>query len=402
MTIAYLNYDENTLESHPMQKPAKEFINKEAIGGLVLIGATILALIINNVGFSTFYDHFLNLRFSVQLGNYGLSKPALLWINDGLMSVFFFVIGLELKREFLTGHLRDIRQVILPATAAIGGVVVPVIFYLVLTHGHSDYAKGWAIPMATDIAFALGIMSLFSSRISREMKLFLLTLAIIDDLMAIVVIAIFHSHSLSWYSLMIAGICIVTLIILNLIKVKHFVPYLVVGLILWTCVLKSGVHATLAGVIFAFFIPMQGRNNKPLVSTLEHDLHPFVAYIILPLFAFANAGINFSNFTLHSFTNAIPLGIVLGLVLGKPIGITLFTFITQKLTKAKMAISWLDVLIIGFFAGIGFTMSLFIASLSFGNNIYWLDLSRLGILSASVIAALTASLLTIFYKKKLQ
>lgn len=382
-----------------MAKSGGDFINKESIGGLMLLAATIVALIISNTPLNLYYKKLLSLHFSVLFEGYGVSKPILLWINDGLMTLFFFTIGLELKRECISGHLRDIRNVILPTMAAIGGVIVPVIIFLISNRHHSEFSHGWAIPMATDIAFALGIMSLYSHRISRQMKVFLLTLAIIDDLIAIIVIAIFHHHGLSLYSLLIAGIAIVILLILNLANVRRIAPYILVGLILWLSVLKSGVHATLAGVILALFIPMEDKQGKPLLKSLEDDLHPMIAFVVLPLFAFGNAGVEFYHFKWESFVHSVPLGIILGLLLGKPIGVTLFTFITQKITRANLMMSWLDVLIIGCFAGIGFTMSLFIASLAFGSDAYLLDLCRLGILVGSLCSVALASFFTAFHKR---
>jgi NhaA family Na+:H+ antiporter len=381
------------------QQSSREFISKESIGGLMLIAATIVALIISNTPLKSAYQHLLGMRFSVMIESHGLSKPLLLWINDGLMTIFFFVIGLELKRECLTGHLREVKNVILPVMAAIGGVVLPIIIFLLLNFYQPQYHKGWAIPMATDIAFALGIMSLYSHRVSKEMKIFLLTLAIIDDLIAIVVIGIFHSHSLSWYSLLIAGICVCLLLIINRAGVKRLTPYFLIGLILWVSVLKSGVHATLSGVILAFFIPLEGKKKEPILKNLEDDLHPVVAFIVLPVFAFANAGIEFYRFSWNSFYHSIPLGIMFGLLIGKPLGVLSFTYITQKITRVKMLTSWLDIAIIGSFAGIGFTMSLFIASLAFGENAYVLDLCRLGILLGSILSIVLASFLIAFHKR---
>lgn len=385
-----------------MQRSIGEFINKESIGGLMLLVATIIALIVSNSSLYHFYQRILSIHFSISLGSYGLRKPVLLWINDGLMAVFFFVIGLELKRECINGHLKDIKNVILPMMGAIGGVVVPVIIFSLANFHQLNYQKGWAIPMATDIAFALGIMSLFSHRISRTMKIFLLTLAIIDDLMAIIVIAIFHTAHLSWYSLLIAGICICVLAALNLGGVKRTAPFLIVGLILWVSVLKSGVHATLAGVVLAMFIPMKGENDKPLLKNLEDDLHPTVAFVVLPLFAFANAGIHFENFTWNNLVHSLSLGILLGLWIGKPLGVFLFTYITQKITRVKLGMSKLDLAIIGCFSGIGFTMSLFIGSLSFGNEPELLNLARMGILLGSLFSMIAASLLTAFHKRDVQ
>lgn len=381
------------------QKSSNEFINKESIGGLMLLAATIIALVVSNSSFHSKYQHILSIHFAISLGSYGLSKPVLLWINDGLMTLFFFVIGLELKRECVSGHLRQPQNVLLPMMAAIGGVIVPVIIFSIANHHQPEYQKGWAVPMATDIAFALGIMSLFSRRISREMKVFLLTLAIIDDLMAIIVIAVFHTEHLSWYSLLIAAICICILCALNLGGVKRLTSYIIVGLVLWASVLQSGVHATLAGVILAMFIPMQGKDNKPLLKDLEEDLHPMIAFVVLPLFAFANAGIHFEKFNWSNIIHTIPMGILFGLWFGKPIGVVLFTYLTKVVTKAKLALRLLDIIIIGFFAGIGFTMSLFIASLSFGDNDYLLNLARLGILLGSLFAIISASLLTAFHKR---
>ncbi|MBC3481253.1 Na+/H+ antiporter NhaA [Pseudomonas sp. SWRI59] len=374
------------------------FFQLEAASGLLLIAAAILALVINNSPLSYLYNGLLDVPVAVKVGALEIAKPLLLWINDGLMALFFLLIGLEVKREVVDGQLSKPSQVILPATAAVGGMVVPALVYWFINRDNPAAVAGWAIPTATDIAFALGVLALLGKRVPASLKLFLMTLAIIDDLGAIIVIALFYSGTLSSVSLMLAAACLVALIAMNRLGVIKLGPYLIVGLVLWVCVLKSGVHATLAGVALALCIPLRTRNaeSSPLLS-LEHALHPWVAYAILPLFAFANAGVSLAGMTLESFTHPVPLGIAVGLLAGKTVGVFGLTWLAIKLRLAALptGASWGQLLGVAILCGIGFTMSLFVGSLAFvpGSSDY-AGMDRMGILTGSFIAAVVGYAVT--------
>lgn len=364
----------------------------EAASGLLLIAAAILALIINNSPLSWLYNGLLETPVVAQVGALKIAKPLLLWINDGLMALFFLLIGLEVKREVLEGQLAKPSQIVLPGAAAIGGMLVPALIYWFLNRDNPPALNGWAIPTATDIAFALGVLALLGKRVPTSLKLFLMTLAIIDDLGAIVIIAIFYSGALSTLSLMLAGACIAALVAMNRLGVVKLGPYMIIGLILWVCVLKSGVHATLAGVTLAFCIPLRTRNAEPSpLKALEHALHPWVSFGILPLFAFANAGLSLSGVTLESFTHHVPMGIAVGLLLGKTIGVFGLTWMAVKTGLAALpsGANWGQVLGVAILCGIGFTMSLFVGSLAFepGSSEY-AGMDRMGILTGSLFAAL--------------
>jgi len=364
----------------------------EAASGLLLIAAAILALIINNSPLSWLYNGLLETPVVAQVGALKIAKPLLLWINDGLMALFFLLIGLEVKREVLEGQLAKPSQIVLPGAAAIGGMLVPALIYWFLNRDNPPALNGWAIPTATDIAFALGVLALLGKRVPTSLKLFLMTLAIIDDLGAIVIIAIFYSGTLSTLSLMLAGACIAALVAMNRMDVVKLGPYMIIGLILWVCVLKSGVHATLAGVTLAFCIPLRTRNAEPSpLKALEHALHPWVSFGILPLFAFANAGLSLSGVTLESFTHHVPMGIAVGLLLGKTIGVFGLTWMAVKTGIAALpsGANWGQVLGVAILCGIGFTMSLFVGSLAFepGSSEY-AGMDRMGILTGSLFAAL--------------
>lgn len=375
----------------PLRITVTRFFQLEAAGGLLLIAAAALALTINNSPLSWLYNAFLDTPVVAQIGAVKIAKPLLLWINDGMMALFFLLIGLEVKREVLEGHLSRPSQIILPGTAAIGGMVVPALVFWALNKGDAAAMSGWAIPMATDIAFALGVLALLGKRVPVSLKLFLMTLAIIDDLGAIVVIALFYSGELSNLSLILAGTSIVALIAMNRLGVRKLGPYLLIGLLLWVCVLKSGVHATLAGVVLAFCIPLRTTDaeSTPLL-TLEHALHPWVAYGILPLFAFANAGVSLSGVTLESFTHPVPMGIAAGLLAGKAVGVFGLTWLAIKIGIAKLPAgsNWGQVLGVSILCGIGFTMSLFVGSLAYvpGTSEY-AGVDRMGILTGSILAA---------------
>ena len=387
----------------------KEFLRLETSGAILLLAGTILGLIFANSPFVSLYNSFLDVPVAVQLGQLKIAKPLLLWINDGLMAVFFFLVGLELKREFLEGELSNMSQVIMPLLGAVGGMVVPALVYLYFNYNDPEGIKGWAIPAATDIAFALGILAAFGSRAPLSLKIFLTTLAIFDDIGAIIIIALFYSANISLISLIFAAVVFIALFIINKRGVVSLTPYIVLGVILWVAVLKSGVHATLAGVILAFFIPMYDNKtdkdeaHSPLVR-LEHDLHPTVAYFILPVFAFANAGVSLSGITLSSFLDPIPLGIAGGLIVGKQIGIFGFCYAGVKMGFAKLpeGATWLTVYGISLVCGIGFTMSLFISSLAFENSgPEYITESRIGILFGSIVAAVLGYfILSIALRKK--
>ncbi len=374
-----------------MRNTITRFFQLEAAGGLLLIAAAALALIINNSPLSWLYNAFLETPVEARIGALHIAKPLLLWINDGLMALFFLVIGLEVKREVLEGHLSKPSQIVLPGAAAIGGMVVPALIYIALNTGNAEALNGWAIPMATDIAFALGVLALLGKRVPVSLKLFLMTLAIIDDLGAIIVIALVYSGELSQLSLILAAVSIIALIAMNRSGVSRLAPYLLVGLVLWVCVLKSGVHATLAGVVLAFCIPLRTSSKSSPLPTLEHGLHPWVAYGILPLFAFANAGVSLAGVTMESFTHPVPLGIAAGLLLGKTLGVFGLTWLAVKTRMASLPkdANWGHVLGVSILCGIGFTMSLFVGSLAFEPGVSaYAGEDRMGILTGSILSAI--------------
>ncbi|MEJ2407381.1 MAG: Na+/H+ antiporter NhaA [Candidatus Thiodiazotropha sp.] len=371
----------------------REFLRLESASGILLIIATVLAMLAQNSPLSHWYDALLGTEVELRVGAFQLQKPLLLWINDGLMALFFFVVGLELKREVLEGEMSRPSQLVLPTLAAIGGMAMPALIYSYINWGDSMAMEGWAIPSATDIAFTLGVLSLLGNRVPSALKLFLLTLAIIDDLGAIIIIAVFYSTNLSMLSLSVASAALVVLFFLNRRGVVGIAPYLLVGSVLWVAVLKSGVHATLAGVILAMFIPIRdpATGESPL-RHLEHDLHPAVAYVILPLFAFANTGISLHGLTLDALFAPIPLGIAAGLFLGNQLGIFSVCWLAIKLGLAELpnGVSWLQLYGVSVLCGIGFTMSLFISSLAFeqvGMDLVLND--RLGILLGSALSAVS-------------
>ena len=384
--------------------PIRRFFQQESAGGILLIIAALIALImINTQALSGMYNSLLQTPVVIQVGGFIIAKPLLLWINDGLMAVFFFLVGLELKREFMEGALAEPAQVVLPAIGALAGIVVPALIYAWLNHDDPVRMRGWAIPSATDIAFALGIVALLGKRVPASLKLFLMLLAVLDDVGAIVIIALFYTADLSTTSLTVAGICLVILFIMNRRNVMDVPAYLLVGLVMWASVLKSGVHATLAGVALAFMIPMRNP-RKPKHSplrALEHDLHPIVAFIILPVFAFANAGVPLENMSLANLMEPVTLGIILGLFVGKQLGVFSVCWLLIKMKWAKLpeGASWAQLYGITLLCGIGFTMSLFIASLAFEHvGQEYIKPVRLGILTASFLSAVTGYLVLRFAK----
>ena len=371
----------------------KDFLRLESASGILLLIAAVLAMIAENSPLHYLYDALLDIPVAIKFGEFEIAKPLLLWINDGLMAVFFFLVGLEVKREVLDGELSEPSRVVLPVIAAIGGMLVPALIYSYINWGDEVAMKGWAIPTATDIAFALGVLALLGKRVPYTLKLFLMTLAIVDDLGAIIIIAIFYTSDLSLLSLSIASGAILVLYLLKRNGVLSLAPYLMVGIVLWAAVLKSGVHATLAGVITALFIPYKRvpGEEKTQLEILEHDLHPVVAFAILPLFAFANTGISFSGLTMASLTSGVPVGIAAGLFIGNPVGIFGLSWLAIKMGIAELpkGASWLQLFGVSLLCGIGFTMSLFISSLAFemgGPDIKVDD--RLGILLGSVLSGI--------------
>ena len=374
-----------------------EFFRLEAAGGIVLIVAAALALIAANSPLEQAYESFRTMPVQVRIGALDLSKNVLLWTNDGLMAVFFLLVALELKREALTGELAGRDRLVLPMACAIGGVVVPAAMFVAFNHGDAAAMRGWAVPTATDIAFALGVLALLGSRVPLGMKLLLSTIAVVDDLIAILIIAFFYSHGLSLTALGWAAVTLGVMVLINRLKVTALTPYLVLGVVLWVCMLKSGVHATLAGVATGLLIPHVDSHNaiedhvehSPLES-LEHALHPWVAYAILPLFAFVNAGLVLDGVSVATLTAALPLGVIVALVVGKPVGIVGAAWLLRAFGWARFpdGMDGRAMLGLGVLCGIGFTMSLFIGSLAYSGDQASYDAAKLGVLCASVLAAL--------------
>jgi len=384
----------------------KKFLQLESTGGMVLLSMTILALILNNSAGAWIYQELLYLPLVVNLGSFHYSQPMLFWINDGLMSIFFLLVGLELKREYHYGELAEPSKVILPAMAAIGGMLIPAILYVCFNLGDYEALKGWAIPVATDIAFALGVLSLFGKRVPLSLKMFLLTLAIFDDIVAIIIIALFYTQSLSYIFLIGACFSLILLWTLNLLKIKPLFPYLFLGFLLWICMLRTGIHPTIAGVLLALMIPLDGSESASPLSKLENILHPWVVYFVIPLFAFANAGVSFSGLSLNIFTNTITVGIIVGLILGKQLGVLLFAWMAVKIKWATLPenISWFEIYGVAVLCGIGFTMSLFFGILAFENEqSLYLTPVRLGVLCGSLISGLCGAIvLGIAFSRKKQ
>jgi len=375
-------------------KIIEDFINNESSSGILLILVTLLALLISNSTFAPFYNAFLYIPIEVRFGALNIAKPLYLWVNDGLMAIFFLLIGLEVKREIIEGHLSSLNKIALPGIAAIGGMVVPAAIYVFFNLKDETAINGWAIPTATDIAFALGILSLLGKRVPISLKIFLMALAIIDDLGAIIIISLFYTSQLSILSISIAATAFVVLIGLNYYGVTKKAAYFIVGIIMWISVLKSGVHATLAGVMLAFTIPLSGKNEygkkvSP-AKELEHNLHFWVAFMILPIFAFVNAGINITEISLNQMTGSVPIGILLGLFLGKQLGVFGFSWLAIKLKIASIPqnSSWLQLYGVSVLTGIGFTMSLFIGTLAFEDDSLYQFTDKLAILIASFAAGI--------------
>jgi len=385
----------------------RKYIKKESTSGILLIFATVFALFLNNSFLSSFYTSVLQTQITFKVGEVlDISKPLILWINDGLMAIFFLLIGLEIKRELILGHLSSTRKIALPAIAAIGGMIVPAFIYFIFNYKDDFALQGWAIPTATDIAFALGILSLLGKRISNSLKIFLMALAIFDDLGAILIIAFFYTSNLSVQAIILAGFCILILFLLNRFKVTRLGYYWIAGALLWIFVLKSGVHATLAGIIVAFCIPLHAINEKrKLVSPvkhLEHHIHYWVAFYILPLFAFVNAGVDLSAISIDKIINETSLGIIFGLFFGKQIGVFLFSYlaIKYKIATLPRGATWAQLYGVSVLTGIGFTMSLFIDSLAFENSDIFFYTDKLAILIGSFISGIIGYLILRFIKVK--
>lgn len=380
-----------------------KFFKHDAAGGILLMLAALAALIVANSALAPLYDSWLNAKLSITLNGEGLSKPLILWINDGLMAIFFFLIGLELKREMMEGKLKNPRDVLLPGAAAVGGMVVPALIFAYINWGNPVTLSGWAIPAATDIAFALGILALIGTRAPTSLKVFLLTLAILDDLGAIMIIALFYTASLKPIYLLLALAPLAGLIWLNLKGAHRVAPAILLGTIMWFFVLKSGVHATLAGVLTAFLIPLTDKWGKSPLHALEHALTPYVNFLIIPIFAFANAGIVVIGLSLADMLEPLPLGIAAGLVVGKQIGVFGLTWMIVKLGFARLPTdaNWLHIYGVSCLAGIGFTMSLFIGGLSF-DDAELMNQVRLGVLSGSLISAILGASALLWAHKRTQ
>ena len=385
-----------------ISSPFRWFFKLEAASGLVLLISAILALIISNSDLSSLYFETLNKYLFIGINNFGLKLSVLHWINDALMAIFFFFVTLEIKREFLQGELSNIKQAMLPIIGAVGGMLVPALFYILINYGNSDTIVGWAIPSATDIAFSLGVLSLLGSRVPLSLKVFLTALAIIDDLGAIVIIALFYSGDLSIKYLSLMLIAFIILLVLNKFKVKKFLPYLIVGLFLWEFTHQSGIHATIAGVLLACTIPHRKREKDfSLLIKLEHAISPYVAFGIMPLFAFANAGVSLDGLTFNSLLNKVPLGILLGLFLGKQLGVFVFSYAAIKLKLAQMPTNsnWINFYAVGVLTGIGFTMSLFVGNLAFVDSMQYMDGVKIGVLSGSLLSTVFGYLLLLIFSK---
>ena len=376
-----------------------EFIKKESSAGIVLIFVTIVALILRNSPLTDLYDAFLHTPVEVKFGALNIAKPLFLWINDGLMAVFFFLVGLEVKREILEGELSSWSKVSLPLVAAVGGMVVPALVYIFFNYGDETAMRGWAIPTATDIAFALGILSLLGSRVPVALKIFLMALAIIDDLGAIVIIALFYTTELSVTSIVVASLALVVLISMNRFKVIKSAAYILVGIILWVSVLKSGVHATLAGVALAFCIPISSTRPNgtkfSMLKEMEHNLHHWVAFFILPLFAFVNAGVDLTSISMNQMFDPVPLGILLGLFVGKQVGVFGFSYLAIKLKLATLptGVNFKQLYGVSILTGIGFTMSLFVNSLAFIDDTLFAYTDKLAVLIGSFLSGIVGYLI---------
>lgn len=382
----------------------KQFIQTDASSGILLVMAAVLALVMANSFFSARYNDFLEFPVSITLGTFAISKPLVLWVNDGLMAMFFFVVGLEIKRELFYGQLSSPDQIVLPFLAAIAGIIFPALIYVAFNYQDAVAMNGWAIPSATDIAFALGIFILFGKHLPPSLKLFLLSVAIIDDIGAVIIIAIFYSQELATNTLIIASIGLVILFIFNRLKLENKTPFILVSLIVWAAVLKSGVHATLAGFAVAWFIPIAREKAKSMSYQIEHDLHPWIAFLVLPLFAFANAGVGLTGASINELFTPVSIGIIGGLFIGKQLGIFAACFIAIKLKLCRLPknATWTQLYGVCLLCGVGFTMSLFIGSLAFEEQgLNYQTQVKVGVLVGSLVSAFAGAWLIRKSSKKL-
>ena len=386
-----------------LTKPFKEFFKLESASGLILLFAATIALVISNSNFESLYFGTLQKYISLGVGNFLLKLSVIHWINDVLMTVFFFLVSLEIKREIVQGELSNPKQALLPIIGAVGGMAVPAAIYLAININSPDTLNGWAIPSATDIAFSLGVLSLLGKRVPISLKIFLTALAIIDDLGAIVIIAFFYSGNVEVYYLLLMLAAVLVLVALNKFNVRAFIPYLLIGILLWEFTHQSGIHATIAGVLLALMIPHDKKDKKKsLLLKLEHAIAPYVAFGIMPLFAFANAGVSLEGITLSSLLNPVPLGILCGLFFGKQIGVFLFAYIAVKLNLAQKPnnANWIALYGVSVLTGIGFTMSLFVGNLAFANSPMYVDGVKVGVLSGSLLSTLVGYVLLMYSTKK--
>jgi Na+:H+ antiporter, NhaA family len=388
-----------------LYKPFKWFFQLEAASGLVLLIAATIALIISNSSLNEFYFSSLKKYLFIGINDFGLKLSVLHWINDALMAVFFFFVTLEIKREFIHGELSNFKQALLPIIGAVGGMLVPALFYIFINFGNTETLNGWAIPSATDIAFSLGILSLLGSRVPISLKIFLTALAIIDDLGAIIIIAFFYSGELSISYLSLVLISYIFLLIFNKLNIKIFTPYLIIGCFMWFFTHESGIHATISGVLLATAIPHKNKykdKDFSLLIKLEHAISPYVAFMIMPLFAFANAGVSLSGLTFSSLLLPVPLGILLGLFIGKQVGVMLFSYISVKFKFAQMPnnSNWLNFYGVSVLTGIGFTMSLFVGNLAFVENTQYIDGVKIGVLVGSLLSTLVGYCILLISVKK--
>ena len=386
-----------------ISKPFKWFFKLEAASGLILLFAAVIALIISNSNLSDLYFSTLDNYLFVGINNFGIKLSVLHWINDALMAIFFFFVTLEIKREFLQGELSNIKQALLPIIAAVGGMVVPALIYVFINFGDTETLNGWAIPSATDIAFSLGVLSLLGKRVPLSLKVFLTALAIIDDLGAIVIIALFYSGELSIKYLSLMLLAFIILLVINNFNIKKFFPYLIIGLFLWDFTHNSGIHATIAGVLLAMTIPHRKKEKDfSLLLKIEHAISPYVAFGIMPIFAFANAGVSLDGLTFSALLDKVPLGIVLGLFLGKQFGVFIFSYLSIKLKVASMPnnSNWYNLYGVGVLTGIGFTMSLFVGNLAFVENAQYMDGVKIGVLTGSLLSTLMGYFLILLTPNK--
>ena len=376
---------------HVLTKPFKYFFKLESASGLVLLFAAVIALVISNSDYATIYFSILQKYITLGYGSFALKLSLIHWINDVLMTVFFFLVSLEIKREMVQGELSNPKQALLPIIGAVGGMLVPAIIYIIINLGTPETLKGWAIPSATDIAFSLGVLSLLGKRVPVSLKIFLTALAIIDDLGAIVIIAFFYSGDVQTFYLFLMLAAVIVLFILNKFNIRSFTPYLLIGILLWEFTHQSGIHATISGVLLALLIPHDKKNSsKSLLLRLEHGISKYVAFGIMPLFAFANAGVSLDGLSFSTLLNPVPLGIVCGLFFGKQIGVFLFSYIAVKLnfaTKPRNS-SWLALYAVSILTGIGFTMSLFVGNLAFVGSESYMDGVKIGVLTGSLLSTL--------------